>query len=298
MPSLKDLRTRITSVKSTKRITSAMKMVAAAKLRRAQDQAIAARPYAERMEGMLQSLASGSGGSNSPLLAGTGSDNTHLLLLISADRGLCGGFNITLMRGLRQHVRQLQADGKTVKLFIVGRKGVGLVRREFADLLIEIAEDISKPVPVFEAARSIAENITGRFEAGEFDTCTVIYNKFVSALTQVVTPQQLIPFALPEGEKGEDGLAGESAGGSASYEFEPSEEDILDELLPRNVSMQIFKAMLESFASEQGARMTAMDSASRNAGDMIHKLTLTYNRSRQAQITKELIEIISGAEAL
>ncbi|MGY9106137.1 MAG: F0F1 ATP synthase subunit gamma, partial [Alphaproteobacteria bacterium] len=166
---------------------------------------------------MLQSLASGSGGSNSPLLAGTGSDNTHLLLLISADRGLCGGFNITLMRGLRQHVRQLQADGKTVKLFIVGRKGVGLVRREFADLLIEIAEDISKPVPVFEAARSIAENITGRFEAGEFDTCTVIYNKFVSALTQVVTPQQLIPFALSEGEKGEDGLAGESAGGSASY---------------------------------------------------------------------------------
>ena len=275
-----------------------MKMVAAAKLRRAQEHALAARPYAERMEGMLQSLASGSGGSNSPLLAGTGSDNTHLLLLISADRGLCGGFNITLMRGLRQHVRQLQADGKTVKLFIVGRKGVGLVRREFADLLIEIAEDISKPVPVFEAARSIAENITGRFEAGEFDTCTVIYNKFVSALTQVVTPQQLIPFALPEGEKGEDGLAGESAGGSASYEFEPSEEDILDELLPRNVSMQIFKAMLESFASEQGARMTAMDSASRNAGDMIHKLTLTYNRSRQAQITKELIEIISGAEAL
>lgn len=275
-----------------------MKMVAAAKLRRAQEHALAARPYAERMEGMLQSLASGSGGSNSPLLAGTGSDNTHLLLLISADRGLCGGFNITLMRGLRQHVRQLQADGKTVKLFIVGRKGVGLVRREFADLLIEIAEDISKPVPVFEAARSIAENITGRFEAGEFDTCTVIYNKFVSALTQVVTPQQLIPFALSEGEKGEDGLAGESAGGSASYEFEPSEEDILDELLPRNVSMQIFKAMLESFASEQGARMTAMDSASRNAGDMIHKLTLTYNRSRQAQITKELIEIISGAEAL
>jgi F-type H+-transporting ATPase subunit gamma len=298
MPSLKDLRNRISSVKSTKRITSAMKMVAAAKLRRAQEHALAARPYAERMEGMLQSLASGSGGSNSPLLAGTGSDNTHLLLLISADRGLCGGFNITLMRGLRQHVRQLQADGKTVKLFIVGRKGVGLVRREFADLLIEIAEDISKPVPVFEAARSIAENITGRFEAGEFDTCTVIYNKFVSALTQVVTPQQLIPFALPEGEKGEDGLAGESAGGSASYEFEPSEEDILDELLPRNVSMQIFKAMLESFASEQGARMTAMDSASRNAGDMIHKLTLTYNRSRQAQITKELIEIISGAEAL
>lgn len=296
MPSLKDLRNRITSVKSTQRITSAMKMVAAAKLRRAQEHAMAARPYAERMEGMLRSLAGGASAGGSPLLSGTGSDDTHLLVLISADRGLCGGFNINLMRGLRDQVRMLQSDGKTVKLYIIGRKGVGLVRREFADLIVEIAEDVSKPAPSFEAARNIADDITQRFEAGEFDSCTVTYNKFVSALTQIVTPQQLIPFALPDEEEAGDGE--EEAGASAAYEYEPSEEEILDELLPRNVSMQIFKAMLESFASEQGARMTAMDNATRNAGDMINKLTLNYNRSRQAQITKELIEIISGAEAL
>jgi F-type H+-transporting ATPase subunit gamma len=297
MPSLKELRNRIASVKSTQRITSAMKMVAAAKLRRAQEHAMAARPYAERMEGMLRSLSNGAGGSDSPLMAGTGSDDTHLLVLISADRGLCGGFNISLMRGLREQVRRLQNDGKTVKLYIIGRKGVGLARREYRELIAEVAEDVSKPAPSFDAAREIAEDITRRFEEGEFDVCTVVYNRFVSALTQIVTPQQLIPFALPA-EEGETEGAGESSGASAAYEFEPSEEDILDELLPRNVSMQIFKAMLESFASEQGARMTAMDNATRNAGDMIHKLTLNYNRSRQAQITKELIEIISGAEAL
>ncbi|HAT35990.1 MAG TPA: F0F1 ATP synthase subunit gamma [Rhodospirillaceae bacterium] len=297
MPSLKDLRNRIASVKSTQRITSAMKMVAAAKLRRAQEHAMAARPYAERMEGMLRSLAGGASVGSSPLLAGTGADDTHLLVLISADRGLCGGFNISLMRGLRERVGELQSAGKTVKLFIIGRKGVGLVRREFPDLILEIAEDVSKPAPSFDAARDIAENITQRFDAGEFDSCTVIYNKFVSALTQIVTPQQLIPFALPSDEEDDDGE--ENAGSAAAaYEYEPSEEEILDELLPRNVSMQIFKAMLESFASEQGARMTAMDNATRNAGDMINKLTLNYNRSRQAQITKELIEIISGAEAL
>ena len=275
-----------------------MKMVAAAKLRRAQEQAMAARPYAERMEGMLQSVAGVSAAGGAPLLSGTGSDNTHLLVLISADRGLCGGFNISLMRGLRQHVMKLQGDGKTVKLIIVGRKGVSLVRREFPDLVLEVFEDISKPAPYFGSARSIAENITARFEAGEFDTCTLFYNKFVSALTQIVTPQQLIPFALPENDAGEYEAEETDFAVSASYEFEPSEEGILDELLPRNVAIQIFKAMLESFASEQGARMTAMDSASRNAGDMINSLTQNYNRSRQAQITKELIEIISGAEAL
>ena len=292
MPSLKDLRNRITSVKSTQRITAAMKMVAAAKLRRAQEHAVAARPYAERMEDMLRSLGDSSGAGGSRLLVGTGSDKTHLLVLISADRGLCGGFNISLMRGLREAIKRLQSEGKTVQLFIVGRKGVGLARREFADLIVEVAEDISKPSPSFEAASNIADSLLQRFSNNEFDSCTVFYNKFVSALTQTVTPQQLIPFSLAE-----DGTESIVTASSA-YEFEPSEEQILDELLPRNISMQIFKAMLESFASEQGARMTAMDNATRNAGDMINKLTLNYNRSRQAQITKELIEIISGAEAL
>ena len=292
MPSLKDLRNRITSVKSTQRITAAMKMVAAAKLRRAQEHALAARPYAERMEDMLRSLSDNSGAGGSPLLVGTGSDKTHLLVLISADRGLCGGFNISLMRGLREAIKRLQAEGKTVQLFIIGRKGVGLARREFADLIVEVAEDISKPSPSFEAASNIADSLIQRFSNNEFDSCTVFYNKFVSALTQIVTPQQLIPFSLAE-----DG-AESIVTASSAHEFEPSEEQILDELLPRNISMQIFRAMLESFASEQGARMTAMDNATRNAGDMINKLTLNYNRSRQAQITKELIEIISGAEAL
>lgn len=292
MPSLKDLRNRITSVKSTQRITAAMKMVAAAKLRRAQEHALAARPYAERMEDMLRSLGDSSGAGGSRLLVGTGSDKTHLLVLISADRGLCGGFNISLMRGLREAIKRLQSEGKTVQLFIVGRKGVGLARREFADLIVEVAEDISKPSPSFEAASNIADSLLQRFSNNEFDSCTVFYNKFVSALTQTVTPQQLIPFSLAE-----DG-AESNVTVSSAHEFEPSEEQILDELLPRNISMQIFKAMLESFASEQGARMTAMDNATRNAGDMINKLTLNYNRSRQAQITKELIEIISGAEAL
>ena len=292
MPSLKDLRNRITSVKSTQRITAAMKMVAAAKLRRAQEHALAARPYAERMEDMLRSLSDSSGAGGSPLLVGTGSDKTHLLVLISADRGLCGGFNISLMRGLREAIKRLQAEGKNVQLFIIGRKGVGLARREFADLIVEVAEDISKPSPSFEAASNIADSLMQRFSNNEFDSCTVFYNKFVSALTQTVTPQQLIPFSLAE-----DG-AESIVTASSAHEFEPSEEQILDELLPRNISMQIFRAMLESFASEQGARMTAMDNATRNAGDMINKLTLNYNRSRQAQITKELIEIISGAEAL
>jgi len=269
-----------------------MKMVAAAKLRRAQEHALAARPYAERMEDMLRSLGDSAGIGSSPLLVGTGSDKTHLLVLISADRGLCGGFNISLMRGLREAIKLLQSEGKTVQLFIIGRKGVGLVRREFSDLIVEVAEDISKPSPSFEAASKIADSLIQRFSNREFDSCTVFYNKFISALTQTVTPQQLIPFSFGVDD------AEPLVAASSAHEFEPSEEQILDELLPRNISMQIFKAMLESFASEQGARMTAMDNATRNAGDMINKLTLNYNRSRQAQITKELIEIISGAEAL
>ena len=293
MPSLKDLRNRIASVKSTRRITSAMKMVAAAKLRRAQELALAARPYSERMERMLSSLASASGGADSlPLLAGTGKDDTHLLVFVSTDRGLCGGFNINLMRQVRRSVRALQAEGKTYKIFCIGRKGAALVRREYPSALVAQVEDIARPVPSYDKASEIAGRIMQMFDAGEFDVCTVIYNKFVSALTQTVTPQQLVPFAAAA-------KAGEPAGnGEASYEYEPSEEDILNELLPRNLSVQLYRAFLESFASEQGARMTAMDNATRNAGDMITRLTINYNRTRQAFITKELIEIISGAEAL
>jgi F-type H+-transporting ATPase subunit gamma len=295
MPSLKDLRSRIGSVKSTQRITSAMKMVAAAKLRRAQELAVAARPYAERMERMLGSLASSSNGAGTaPLLAGTGKDDTHLLLFVSSDRGLCGGFNVSLMRHVRQQVKALQDDGKQPKIFCVGRKGAVLVRREYPSLLIEAVEEVSKPAPRYEAAAMIADRVTEMFESGEFDVCTVIYNKFVSALTQTVAPQQLIPFAVAAEEEAPE----DSAGVAAAYEYEPSEEEILAELLPRNLSVQIYRALLESFASEQGARMTAMDNATRNAGEMIDKLTLNYNRTRQAFITKELIEIISGAEAL
>ena len=295
MPSLKDLRTRITSVKSTQRITSAMKMVAAAKLRRAQEQAIAARPYAERMERMLGSLAGGASGEGGPkLLAGTGDDKVHLLVVMTTDRGLCGGFNGSIMRGVRSMVRDLEAEGKTVKLFGVGRKGNAIMRREFPDKLVDALEEIAKPAPSFASANMIASKITEMFDNDDFDCCTVVYNKFISALTQEVTPQQLIPFAVPEGPAQEE----ETSGASASYEFEPDEEEILADLLPRNLGVQVYRAMLETFASEQGARMTAMDNATRNAGDMIDKLTLTYNRARQAGITKELIEIISGAEAL
>ncbi|MEM9682234.1 MAG: F0F1 ATP synthase subunit gamma [Pseudomonadota bacterium] len=297
MPSLKDLRSRITSVKSTQRITSAMKMVAAAKLRRAQELALAARPYSERMERMLSSLAGASGGSDSvPLLAGTGKDETHLLVFVSTDRGLCGGFNINLMRNVRQQIKELQDDGKQVKVYCIGRKGAALVRREYPSLLIGQVEDIARPVPGYEKADEISRELTDMFEAGEFDVCTVVYNKFVSALTQIVTPQQLIPFSAPdEGDEEEEAL---NAMDGASYEYEPSQEDILTDLLPRNLAVQLYRAFLESFASEQGARMTAMDNATRNAGDMIGQLTLNYNRTRQAFITKELIEIISGAEAL
>ena len=295
MPSLKDLRTRITSVKSTQRITSAMKMVAAAKLRRAQEQAIAARPYAERMERMLGSLAGGVSGEGGPkLLSGTGEDNVHLLVVMTTDRGLCGGFNGSIMRGIRSMVRELEGQGKTVKLFGVGRKGNAIMRREYPDKLVDSLEEIAKPAPNFAGADMIAGKISKMFDNGDFDCCTIIYNKFISALTQDVTPQQLIPFAVPDVADEE----GASGGAIASYEYEPDEEEILADLLPRNLSVQVFRAMLETFASEQGARMTAMDSASRNAGDMIDKLTLTYNRARQAGITKELIEIISGAEAL
>ena len=294
MASLKELRNRIASVTSTRRITSAMKMVAAAKLRRAQEQAEAARPYAERMERMLGSLAASVAAnpeSAPPMLGGTGKDDTHLIIMISSDRGLCGGFNSNLVRQANKMVAELEAAGKTVKLIVVGRKGVSAMRREAGSRLIEEYEELAKPMPAFEQAELVSGTITDMFEASEFDVCTILYNKFVSALEQVVTPLQLIPFASEAAD--DDG-----AGDGAAYEFEPDEEEILSALLPRNLAVQVYRSMLESFASEQGARMTAMDNATRNAGDMIENLSLVYNRTRQAAITSELIEIISGAEAL
>jgi len=296
MANLKQLRSRISSVGSMQRISAAMKMVAAAKLRRAQQNAQAARPYAERMERMLQGLAGGTGRSDAPLLlAGTGKDRTHLLVVISSDRGLCGGFNANLARYVRRKVTELSDQGKEVKLLIIGRKGGLILRRDQSRRIVAVLEDLSKPAPEFAAAEQVRDRITAMLAAEEFDVCTVVYNKFISALRQEVTPLQLVPLTLPENGAGETPAA---AADGAVYEYEPSEEAILDALLPRNLTVQIFRAMLESFASEQGARMTAMDSASRNAGDMIGQLSVQYNRMRQAQITKELIEIVSGAEAL
>jgi F-type H+-transporting ATPase subunit gamma len=296
MPSLKDLKNRINSVKSTQKITAAMKMVAAAKLRRAQEQAEAARPFAERMERVLSSLAGGMAGQEgvSPLLAGTGADTVHLVVVMTSDRGLCGAFNSSIARGARRLVRDLLGQGKQVKILCVGRKGRDQLRRDFGRLIIGTIEDVGRPRLGFEAADKIAHRVLEMFEAGEFDVCTVIYNQFKSAITQIVTVQQLIPFAQPEPAAG----AANAGGERPFYEYEPNEEEILSELLPRNLAVQVFKALLENAASENGARMTAMDNATRNAGDMINRLSITYNRTRQATITKELIEIISGAEAM
>jgi F-type H+-transporting ATPase subunit gamma len=295
MPSLKDLRNRIRSVRSTQKITSAMKMVAASRLRRAQEQAEAARPYAERMERVLASLAARTSGmSGGPrLLAGTGKDDTLLLVVATSDRGLAGGFNATILREARRQIRAALTAGKTVKILTIGRKGRDGLRRDYARLIHDSLTDIGRRRLSFEEARDIAHRVLGLFEAGEFDRCMIIFNRFRSAITQIVTAQQLIPFAQPE--SGVDAPAPE---GGAIYEFEPDEEEILAELLPRNLAVQIYTALLENAASEQGARMTAMDNATRNAGDMINRLNTVYNRSRQAAITKELIEIISGAEAL
>ncbi len=297
MPNLKDLRVRIASVKATQKITSAMKMVAAAKLRRAQEQAEAARPYAERMERMLGSLAAASvGQAGAPaLLAGSGKEDVHLLVVGTADRGLCGGFNSSIVRDSRQLIESLLEGGKTVKILCVGRKGRDQLRRQYRDKIIDTIEDVTKPRPTFEKSEAIAERITRMFEDGEFDVCTLIYAEFRSAITQILRRQQLIPFA-PAAEDEEVTEAG--GGQKASYEYEPSEEEILEALLPRNLAVQIYKGILENNASEQGSRMTAMDSATRNAGDMIKNLTLVYNRTRQAVITRELIEIISAKEAL
>ncbi|GAB4241396.1 MAG: F0F1 ATP synthase subunit gamma [Kiloniellaceae bacterium] len=301
MPNLKDLKVRIDSVKSTRKITSAMKMVAAAKLRRAQEQAEASRPYAQRMERMLGSLAAAAAGqAGAPrLLAGTGNDQTHLILVATADRGLCGGFNSSIVREARRMIRGLVNDGKTVKIFCVGRKGRDQLRRDYGSMIVKTIEDVAKPVLSFDKASAIGEQIVAMFEAGEFDVCTMIYAEFRSAISQIVTPQQLIPFAPPKKGKDEDAAAAGSNGlDGAVYEYEPGEEEILTALLPTNISVQVFKALLENAASEHGARMTAMDNATRNAGDMINNLTLIYNRTRQAAITGELIEIISAKEAM
>ena len=299
MPNLKDLKNRIDSVKSTRKITSAMKMVAAAKLRRAQEAAESARGYSERMDRMLRSLAGSfanvEGGPK--LLAGNGSDQTHMLVVFTSDRGLCGGFNGTIVRETRNIVRRLKGDGKTVKLLFVGRKGADVLKSDYRSDIVEIITGVGGKKGVqFAEAVDVADKITGLFEAGEFDVCSIIFNKFQSAMTQIVTHQQLIPFTA--GDDADEQAATKDQGANASYEFEPEESEILEVLLPKNLGVQVFQAMLESSASENGARMTAMDSASRNAGEMIDKLTLTYNRSRQAAITSELIEIISGAEAL
>jgi len=298
MPNLKDLKTRIDSVKSTRKITSAMKMVAAAKLRRAQEAAEAARAYSTRMDTVLRSLSGSFAGMEGgpKLLAGSGQDQTHLLVVFTSDRGLCGGFNGSIVRETRRRIHKLHAQGKTVKLLCVGRKGSDLLKSQFRDDIVDHITGIGgKKGIAYVEATAVADQITEMFDAGAFDVCSIIFNQFQSAMTQIVTNQQLIPFSADGDEDGENTGSGEL---KAAYEFEPEENEILQVLLPKNLGVQIFQAMLESSASENGSRMTAMDNATRNAGDMIEKLTLTYNRTRQAYITSELIEIISGAEAL
>ncbi len=296
MPSLKDLRNRIASVKATQKITKAMQMVAAAKLRRAQEAAEAARPYSQRMGAVLANIAeavgSGGGADAPPLMTGTGSENVHLLVVCTAERGLCGGFNSQIARLAREHVRKLLASGKTVKIITVGKKGYDILRRDHGQLIIDRIELREVKQIGFVNADAIARKLIARFEQGEFDVCTLIYSEFKSVIAQIPTAQQLIPAAAAV-EAAEPETAG-----SAVYEYEPEPGQILGDLIPRNIAVQIFRALLENAAGEMGAKMTAMDNATRNAGDMINRLSITYNRQRQAQITKELIEIISGAEAL
>ncbi|ETA51825.1 F0F1 ATP synthase subunit gamma [Ponticoccus alexandrii] len=293
MPNLKDLKNRIASVKSTRKITKAMQMVAAAKLRRAQDAAEAARPYAERFNGVMASLAASVGDSASAprLLAGTGKDDVHLLVVMTAERGLCGGFNSNIVKLARARIAKLKAAGKTVKILTVGKKGREQLKRDNGDLFVGHV-DLSEVKRLgYNNAQDIARDVLGRFDAGEFDVATIYFAKFNSVISQDPTALQIVPAAYES-----DGS--EEEGASTLYDYEPDEEAILADLLPRGVATQIFAALLENAASEQGARMSAMDNATRNAGDMIDKLTIEYNRSRQAVITNELIEIISGAEAL
>ncbi|MCG6904378.1 MAG: F0F1 ATP synthase subunit gamma [Rhodobacter sp.] len=291
MPNLKDLKNRIASVKSTRKITKAMQMVAAAKLRRAQDAAEAARPYTERFNAVMGGLtaSAAASGQGPTLLTGTGSNQTQLLVVMTSERGLCGGFNSTIVRLVRARAQKLLAEGKTVKILTVGKKGREQLRRDYGSLMIEHVDMSEVKRLGYANARDIAQIILTRFDAGEFDVATIFYNTFQSVISQIPTAVQVIPAAFEL----EDGVEV-----SDFYEYEPSEEGILRELLPRGVATQIFAGLLENGASEQGARMSAMDNATRNAGEMIEKLTIQYNRSRQAVITNELIEIISGAEAL
>lgn len=292
MPSLKDLKNRIQSVKNTRKITKAMQMVAAAKLRRAQEAAEAARPYAERMNAVMAGLAGAATGSDGAprLLAGTGADRVHLLVVMTSERGLAGGFNSTIVRLARVRIAELQSQGKTVKILTVGKKGREQLRRDYGSLFVGHVDMSEVKKLGYVNAHEIAKDVLSRFDAGEFDVATIFFNRFQSVIAQIPTAQQIIPASFEVG-------AGDQ-GASALYDYEPGEEAILANLLPRSVATQIFTALLENAASEQGARMSAMDNATRNAGDMINRLTIQYNRSRQAAITKELIEIISGAEAL
>jgi len=293
MPSLKDLKNRIASVKATQKITKAMKMVAAAKLRRAQEAAEAARPYAERMGKVLASLsAANAGNAEAPLLlSGTGKDQVHLLVVATGERGLAGGFNSSIIRMARDHALKLLKEGKTVKILTVGRKGNDILRRSFSENIVDYITFREVKQLGFAQADEVAQKVLTMFNAGEFDIATLFYARFQSVISQVATAQQIIPAKFEEVSASDNASA-------ALYEYEPSEQEILEELLPKNVAMQIYRALLENNASFYGAQMSAMDNATRNAGEMINKLTLSYNRQRQAQITKELIEIISGAEAL
>ena len=292
MASLKDLKNRIASVKATQKITKAMQMVAAAKLRKAQEAAEAARPYAERMSSVMTNISAGVQGSdNAPkLMAGSGKDDVHLIVVMTAERGLCGGFNSSIARIAREKAANLMADGKTVKMICVGKKGYDALKSQFADQIIKLVELKDVKQVGFENAADIGKTVIDMFDGEEFDVCTICYSEFQSVISQIPTAQQIIPADVPEASDGE--------GDAVQYEYEPEEGEILEDLLPRNIAMQIFRGLLENGASEQGARMSAMDNATRNAGEMIDKLTISYNRQRQAQITKELIEIISGAEAL
>ena len=294
MANLKELKTRISSVKSTQKITSAMKMVAASRLKKAQEAAESARPYSEKMNSIVSSLitAGSSLDGAPPLLAGTGSEDHYLLVVMTSDRGLCGGYNSNIVRETRLRARELKDSGKVVKFLCIGRKGRDQLKGEFGDEILHTYEDVGRGGIEFTEAENITNKVLGLFNAGDFDVCMIIYNKFVSAITQVVTPKKIIPVEMT------DDIADDGEISDFVYDFEPSEEGILEVLLPDNLKVQIFGAMLESSASEHGARMSAMDNATRNAGEMIDGLTLTFNRTRQAKITSELIEIISGAEAL
>ncbi len=293
MPSLKDLKNRIESVKSTRKITKAMQMVAAAKLRRAQEAAESARPYAERFNAVMAGLAASVGGSDSApkLLSGTGKDDVHLLVVMTAERGLCGGFNSNIAKLARTKANELVAAGKTVKILTVGKKGRDQLKRDLGDHLIGHVDLTEVKRIGYADAQGIAQDVLTRFDAGDFDVATIFYSKFVNVVSQIPTAQQIIPASFEATEGDDDGAA-------TLYDYEPGEEEILADLLPRAVATQIFAGLLENGASEQGARMSAMDNATRNAGDMIDRLTIEFNRSRQAVITNELIEIISGAEAL